>query len=210
MIINTENFRILLVGKGVCFCPLKIPTKTKKKERKGRSIELRFKLNKSFKQYRLFCGQKKLCEFSWRLHTLWSKTEGEGEQKSYAPKVLLPPTLTESSEAPNSSKAGWKFWMKDLSPNISSSFTVNCSFNTENSLLTNVLVVPIGKWKKVRHSQHGLTKGRSCLANLITVRWAGSHRSGWRTGWRSESLPLPFFFFSELKSGLLSYWCSYN
>lgn len=142
-----QNSKILQVRR-VCFCPLNPPKKIKKKK-KAWSLELKFKLDKSFKQCRLFCGQKKLLEFSWRLHTLWSRTEGEGEQKTYAPKVVFPPILTESSEAPSCSEAGWKFWMRSLSPEISGTVTLDCSFMTENFIFTNILVVPIGKCKKV-------------------------------------------------------------
>lgn len=40
--------------------------------------------------------------------------------------------------------------MKGLSPNISGTFTVDCSFIIENSIFTNLLVVPAGKLKKVK------------------------------------------------------------
>lgn len=40
--------------------------------------------------------------------------------------------------------------MKGLPPGISGTFTVDCSFIAENSIFANLLVVPVGKFKKVK------------------------------------------------------------
>lgn len=56
------------------------------------------------------------------------------------PKPLFPAILTESSEALSSGKPCRKFWKKDLSPEISGTFTLVCSYITDKFIFT-VLVV---------------------------------------------------------------------
>lgn len=56
------------------------------------------------------------------------------------PKLLFPALLTESSQALSSGKPGWKFWKKDLSLEISDTFTLVCSYIADKFIFT-VLVV---------------------------------------------------------------------
>jgi len=62
-------------------------------------------------------------------------------------KLLFPAILTESSEAPSSGKPGWHVWKKQLSPEISGIFTLDCSCITHNFIFTVLVVVPVSKHK---------------------------------------------------------------
>lgn len=76
------------------------------------------------------------------------KDWGDRGKRTVMPqKLLFPAILNESPEAPSSGNPGWKFWKKDLSPEISGISTLDYSYIIDNFVFTVLVVVPVGKCK---------------------------------------------------------------